>query len=90
MLIDCDTCAVRDLHCADCVVTTLLGNSGSPVELDSAEQNAIGALAGGGLLPPLRLVTTAAPDAGVSRPVRRPDEAGSADPDTSGSMQAFA
>ena len=25
MLIDCDSCAVRDLQCGDCVVTVLLG-----------------------------------------------------------------
>jgi hypothetical protein len=61
MLIDCDTCAVRNLHCGDCVVTVLLGNSDGQVELDSAEQDAIGALASGGLLPPLRLVAVAPP-----------------------------
>jgi hypothetical protein len=25
MLIDCETCAVRDVHCGECVVTALLG-----------------------------------------------------------------
>jgi hypothetical protein len=58
MLIDCDTCAVRDIACGDCVMTVLLGPRDGSVELDSAEQDALGALAGGGLLPPLRLVRT--------------------------------
>jgi hypothetical protein len=61
MLIDCDTCAVRDLACGDCVVSVLLGPHRGAVELDSAEQDALGALAGGGLLPPLRLVPTRTP-----------------------------
>jgi hypothetical protein len=56
MLIDCDTCAVREIHCADCVMTVLLTERRSPVELDSAEENALAALAEGGILPPLRLV----------------------------------
>jgi hypothetical protein len=61
MLIDCDTCAVRDIHCGDCVMTVLLGSQGGSVELDSAEQEALGALASGGLLPTLRLVPTGPP-----------------------------
>ncbi|MEO6700764.1 MAG: hypothetical protein ABI140_11675 [Jatrophihabitantaceae bacterium] len=56
MLIDCDTCAARDIHCGDCVVAVLLGPRGGSVELDSAEQLALDAFATGGLLPPLRLV----------------------------------
>jgi hypothetical protein len=58
MLIDCDSCAARDLACGDCVVNVLLGPRSSGIELDSAEQDALGALASGGLLPPLRLVPT--------------------------------
>jgi hypothetical protein len=64
MLIDCDTCAVRDLACGDCVVTVLLGappanvGDGPGMELDGAEQAAIAVLAGSGLVPPLRLVPT--------------------------------
>ncbi len=62
MLIDCETCVVRDVSCADCVVTVLLASA--PVEthveprleLDRAEQAAIAVLAGSGLVPPLRLV----------------------------------
>ena len=61
MLIDCDSCAMRDLACGDCVVSAILGRGGGSLELDSAEQQALGALAGGGLLPPLRLVPTSHP-----------------------------
>ena len=76
MLIDCDTCAVRGRACGDCVVTVLLGaeaGPASPVELDSAECAAIEALAGSGLVPPLRLVPTEAPPESA----RRPRESGS-------------
>ena len=53
--IDCDTCAVRGLHCHDCVVMVLLG---PPPELtmDDDELAALDALATGGLVPPLRMV----------------------------------
>lgn len=61
MLIDCDSCVVRDLACGDCVVSAILGREPGSVELDSAEQQALGALAGGGLLPPLRLVPAGPP-----------------------------
>jgi len=56
MLIDCDTCSVRGRACRDCVVTIILNNSARPVELDETEQYAVGTLAAGGLVPPLRLV----------------------------------
>jgi len=54
--IDCDTCLARGPACADCVVTVLLG---PPPELsfDDEECRALDALAAGGLVPPLRLVT---------------------------------
>lgn len=58
MLIDCDTCAARNIACGDCVVNVLLSNRASSIELDSAEESALGAFASGGLLPPLRLVPT--------------------------------
>jgi hypothetical protein len=54
VIIDCDSCEVRGLACGDCVVSALLG--GPPGELDDGEQAAIAALAGSGLVPPLRLV----------------------------------
>jgi hypothetical protein len=71
MIIDCDTCTQRAAACADCVVTFLTipvrarapEDDRSPVqttvgavELDAAEQHAIGVLAASGLVPPLRLV----------------------------------
>jgi hypothetical protein len=64
MLIDCDTCAVRDLACGDCVVTHLLSTAaptaggtgvGVPVELATDEAAALAVLADSGLVPPLRL-----------------------------------
>src|SRR3954471_3674755 len=68
MLIDCDACAVRGPACGDCVVTVLLGappgrraGDGTGIDLDGNEQAAIAALAGSGLVPPLRLVA-ATPD----------------------------
>lgn len=54
MLIDCDTCSVRGDGCSDCVVTVLLGMP-AVLELDDDETRAIDALAGQGLVPPLRL-----------------------------------
>lgn len=60
MLIDCDTCAVRDLQCGDCVMTVMLAAPRRPVEINADEQAALSALADGGLLPPLRLVPTSA------------------------------
>ena len=55
MIIDCDECRVRGPACGDCVVTVLLGPTRSH-SLDTEEQRAISALAGSGLVPPLRLV----------------------------------
>jgi len=55
VIIDCDSCTVRGPDaCGDCVVTALLG--GPPGEIDDHEREALEALAGSGLVPPLRLV----------------------------------
>jgi hypothetical protein len=54
--IDCDTCVVRGLACHDCVVTVLLGPP-PELALDDEATRALGVLADGGLVPPLRLVT---------------------------------
>lgn len=55
--VDCTTCQVRGSGCQDCVISVLLGMpEGGPVELESEEQQALEALAGSGMLPPLRLV----------------------------------
>ncbi|MFW6597032.1 hypothetical protein ACQBAU_06120 [Propionibacteriaceae bacterium Y2011] len=53
--VDCGTCSVRGRACGDCVVTVLLGPP-AEVELTGEEQAAIDALAGAGMVPPLRLV----------------------------------
>lgn len=57
LVIDCGSCVVRGLACEDCVVTCLLDGPPDPLELDGDEVGALGALAGSGLVPPLRLVT---------------------------------
>lgn len=55
MLIDCEQCAMQETSaCDDCVVTCLLGEG--PVDLSENQQEAIGNLAGEGLVPMLRLV----------------------------------
>lgn len=60
MRVDCDDCQVRGPRsCGDCVVTVLMGAPPEGVELDPDEQAAIAALAGVGLVPPLRLVRPA-------------------------------
>lgn len=70
MLIDCDTCLMRETTtCRDCVVMVLF--SDGPLELDSDEQAAIETLADAGLVPRLRLVTDESPI-----PETGPDEPG--------------
>ena len=61
MIIDCDSCEVRGLACGDCVVTALLGAPPGGMEIDDGERAAIDALAGSGLVPPLRLVLSLEP-----------------------------
>ena len=59
VVVDCDTCLVRCAQvCADCVVSVLLGPPPDPLEFDLEERAAIAALAGNGLIPPLRLVAS--------------------------------
>ncbi len=66
--VDCDSCSARGPACTDCVVSVLLGIPGPRVDLDGDEQQALSALAGSGLVPPLRLVPTARPVRSVPRP----------------------
>ncbi len=68
--VDCDTCVARGAACSDCVVMVLLGNSGGVVDLDPDEQAALQALAGSGLVPPLRLL----PGARQVRDVQSPQD----------------
>jgi hypothetical protein len=58
MLIDCDTCAMRDIACSDCVVSLLLDGPtvSSMPEFDDDERRAVDLLAQAGLIAPLRLV----------------------------------
>jgi hypothetical protein len=53
MLIDCDSCVMRDIACADCVVTMLIGPSPENFEV---HQKALNVLADAGLVAPLRLI----------------------------------
>jgi hypothetical protein len=62
MIIDCDTCTARGTACADCVVTFLTvpvrpaaGAGGfGRIDLVPTERHALDALAGAGMVPPLR------------------------------------
>jgi hypothetical protein len=61
MLIDCERCEMRDIACADCVVTALLGPPGEPgqparpAEIGEAERRALRVLADARLVSPLRM-----------------------------------
>jgi hypothetical protein len=71
MLIDCETCLMRETTaCRDCVVMVLF--SDGPLELDQDERAAIDTLADAGLVPRLRLVT----EEGASEEDRSNDEVG--------------
>ena len=51
MIIDCETCVVRDIACQDCVVTFLL----APAEdVSKKTVEAIGLLSSRGIVPPMR------------------------------------
>ena len=55
MIIDCNTCIMRDLACSDCVVSVLLTISERPTaEITRSEVRAISALSDKGFVPPLR------------------------------------
>jgi hypothetical protein len=61
MLIDCERCEMRDIACADCVVTALLGLPGEPgrpagpAQIGEAEGRALRVLANARLVSPLRM-----------------------------------
>jgi hypothetical protein len=50
MIIDCQSCPVRDLHCDDCMVTALLTPTTSELPLDAAERAAVTGFAAAGLV----------------------------------------
>jgi hypothetical protein len=45
MLIDCESCEVREIACGGCVVTTLLGGTGGGFEIDEGERRTLELLA---------------------------------------------
>ena len=59
MLIDCDSCVMRDIACSDCVVTVLL-DAPAQLHVDDDEQRALSVLAETGLVPRLRLINESA------------------------------
>ena len=65
MLIDCQSCVMRDIACGDCVVTALLGPMPATLEADVPM---LQVLADAGLVAPLRLIRGdgAGESAGVS------------------------
>jgi hypothetical protein len=67
VLIDCDGCAMRDLACADCVVTVLLGAPPGALEVDDGERAALDVLADSGLVPRLQLVPLGLPQPSAAR-----------------------
>lgn len=74
MRVDCGTCRARGPACADCAISVLLGPMPDEVLLDGPERAALAALAGSGMLPPLRLAVTqrAESPAGVVFPLAAP------------------
>lgn len=51
MIIDCDTCIMRDIACQDCVVTSLLA---SQKDVSEKTVEAIELLSSRGIVPPMR------------------------------------
>jgi len=57
MMIDCNSCTMRGLACGDCVVSFLtIERRPGAFEVDNDQAAAMSAMAGAGLVPPLRLV----------------------------------
>ena len=50
VIIDCTSCPVRELHCADCMVTALLERPGTDLALDTAERAAVTLFVSAGLV----------------------------------------
>ena len=75
MTVECRTCPVRELHCADCMVPVLLDLTAPSMRLDHAldpeERAAVTRLVEAGLVAP----ETAAPRPGRRRVVGRRDDA---------------
>lgn len=56
MVIDCESCQAPPSACGDCMVSVLLGPHIGVREVADEHRPALEALAGAGLVPPLRLV----------------------------------
>jgi len=63
MIIDCESCVMRDIACKDCVVSVLItapparhqeGASSEASEINGEESRVIDLLASRGMIPPLR------------------------------------
>jgi hypothetical protein len=52
VIIDCKSCPVRELHCDDCMVTTLLAAPTADLPMDSAERAAVTLFVASGLVSP--------------------------------------
>ena len=50
MIIDCQSCPVRDLHCDDCMVTALAAPQAAELPLDVAERTAMSRFVSAGLV----------------------------------------
>jgi hypothetical protein len=76
MIIDCASCVGRPTECGDCVVTVVLGQHPGGLDLDAEERTAMAVLAGGGLVPPLRLMPLSVVESGpiVDRPGEQPEK----------------
>jgi hypothetical protein len=60
VIIDCQSCPVRDLHCSDCMVTTLLMPSSDELPLDGPERAAVARFVEAGLLSALEATSVQA------------------------------
>ena len=56
MIIDCDSCSLRDLACKDCVVSFFLNKAEDSVDLSNQTADALQLLSSRGIVPPLRFL----------------------------------
>jgi hypothetical protein len=76
MIIDCASCIGRPTECGDCVISVVLGSHPGSVDLDADEQTAVAALAGSGLVPPLRLMPLPIVSSDPADPIGSSESAG--------------
>ena len=56
MIIDCDSCSLRDLACKDCVVSFFLNKAEDSLDLSNQTTDALELLSSRGIVPPLRFL----------------------------------